>query len=81
MKLTGIVRQIDNLGRIVLPMEIRKTLKINANDPIEIWVENETVMLTKHETSCVFCKATQNLVEYNGKQVCKNCVKKLSKEL
>ncbi|MBP3496043.1 MAG: AbrB/MazE/SpoVT family DNA-binding domain-containing protein [Clostridia bacterium] len=78
MKSTGIVRKVDELGRLVLPMEIRNTFGIEPKDPIEIFVENNTIILKKYEPCCVLCGNSQDNVMLNGKQICKECVKKLN---
>ena len=74
MKSTGIIRKVDELGRIVLPIELRRTLGIAVHDEMEIYIENDQVILRKYEHSCVFCTATQNLVQYKGKFVCNKCI-------
>ena len=74
MKSTGIIRKVDELGRIVLPIELRRTLGIAVHDEMEIYIENDQVILRKYEHSCVFCAATQNLVQYKGKFVCNKCI-------
>ncbi len=79
MKATGIVRKVDELGRIVLPIELRRTLGIDIKDPVEIFVENEYIMLRKYETTCVFCGGSDNVVDINGKNVCKNCIEDIKK--
>ena len=77
MKSTGIVRRIDELGRIVLPMEIRNTFDINAKDPLEIFVEEDKIILKKYEPCCIFCGNASDNVMLNNKRVCKNCIEKL----
>lgn len=79
MKSTGIVRKMDELGRIVLPMEIRNTFHINARDSLEIFVENDCIILRKYEPACVFCGETKDCVSYEEKLVCKTCISKLNK--
>ncbi|MBQ8840181.1 MAG: AbrB/MazE/SpoVT family DNA-binding domain-containing protein [Clostridia bacterium] len=81
MKSTGIVRKLDELGRIVLPMELRTTLGIDAKDPLEIFVEDDCIILKKYAPSCVFCKSTKDNVLYQGKQVCKSCIQKMNKKV
>ena len=73
MKDTGIVRQIDELGRIVIPIEIRKRLAINERDPLEIYVKGERIILAKPTDQCVFCGKTRNLEEFQERQVCAVC--------
>lgn len=74
MKSTGIIRKVDELGRIVLPIELRRTLDISEHDEMEIFIENEQVILRKYEHCCVFCSSTQSLVQYKGKYVCNKCI-------
>ena len=75
MKSTGIVRKVDELGRIVLPKELRQTLNINERDPIEIFVDNSSIILQKYEPACMFCNNTNDMVQYMGRNICKECLK------
>lgn len=77
MKSTGIVRSIDELGRIVLPMELRKTMDINSRDKLEIYVEGANVILTKHQESCIFCGSSDDVIEYKNHNICKKCIEDL----
>ncbi len=77
MKSTGMVRKVDELGRIVLPIEIRRTLDIEEKDALEIYVEGNKIILSKHATSCVFCGGTKDVANYKGKNVCLSCVSEL----
>ncbi len=79
MKSTGIVRKLDQLGRIVIPKELRTTFDIKETDPIEIFVDGTDIVLRKYQQTCVFCGEADNLVEFNDKVVCSNCLKKLKK--
>ncbi|MDR3601910.1 MAG: AbrB/MazE/SpoVT family DNA-binding domain-containing protein [Desulfosporosinus sp.] len=73
MKATGIVRKVDELGRIVLPIELRRTLGIDVKDPLEIYVDQEKIILKKYEPACVFCgNASENQL-FQGKNVCRVC--------
>ena len=81
MKSTGIVRNIDELGRIVIPKEIRKKLGIEKNDPVEICVDGETVILSKYRPVCHFCGKSENVREFKGKVICDCCVAELKEEL
>ncbi len=78
MKSTGIVRNIDELGRIVVPKEIRRKLGIANTDPVEIYVEEDKIILTKYLPVCHFCSSSENIMEYKGKQICKSCIEELS---
>ncbi|MDR1392068.1 MAG: AbrB/MazE/SpoVT family DNA-binding domain-containing protein [Clostridiales bacterium] len=77
MHATGIVRKLDELGRIVLPKELRKTLGLNIKDPIEIYVNENEVVLKKYEPDCIFCGGMTDIKTYKSKNVCKNCRKEL----
>ena len=77
MKSTGIVRKVDELGRIVLPIEMRRTLDIAEKDALEIYVEGSSVILKKYKPSCVFCDSTKDIVVFKGKNVCPKCLKEL----
>ena len=80
MKSTGIVRHIDNLGRITLPIELRKTLDMACGDPLEIYTEGNSVILRKHESSCVFCGSNKKVTLYKDKCICDNCRRELALE-
>jgi transcriptional pleiotropic regulator of transition state genes len=74
MKATGIVRKVDELGRVVLPIELRRTLNIDVKDPIEIFIDGEHVILKKHEPACTFCGSVGCVKHFKGKNVCSECV-------
>ena len=73
MKSTGIVRKVDELGRIVLPIELRRTYDLAVKDAIEIYTEDDKIILKKFQRSCIFCGNTENLVDYKGKSICADC--------
>ena len=77
MKSTGIVRKVDELGRIVLPIEMRRTLDIAEKDALEIYVEGSSVILKKYKPSCIFCDASKDITVFKGKNVCPKCLKEL----
>ena len=77
MKATGIVRKVDELGRIVLPIELRRTLDIEIKDPIEIFVDDEYILLKKYEPACIFCGNAKNVRRIKEKNVCEDCLKEL----
>ncbi len=79
MKATGVVRKVDELGRIVLPIELRRTMDIAEKDPIEIFVDGESVILKKYEPSCIFCNEAKNVIDYKGKNICSDCMAELKK--
>lgn len=79
MKSTGIVRRVDELGRIVLPIEMRRTLDIAEKDTLEIYVEGSSVILKKYKQSCIFCDATKDVTDFKGKNVCPKCLRELKK--
>ena len=78
MKATGIIRWVDELGRVVIPIEIRNQFNIVEKDPIEIYVDDSSIILKKYEPNCVFCGNTNDLIEYKGKLVCEKCSKELN---
>ena len=77
MKSTGIVRKVDELGRIVLPMELRQVFDIKTKDSLEIFVDSDSIILKKYQPSCVFCSSRENTVNFEGKLVCESCLEKL----
>ena len=77
MKSTGIVRKIDELGRIVLPIEMRNRLEIGPGVGVEIFFEDSSIILRKYAPTCIFCSDTEGLVEFKGRKVCKNCIESL----
>ena len=77
MKSTGIVRNIDDLGRIVIPKEIRRTFQISANDPIEIFIDGDTIIFKKFNVACIFCGSRNNLELFKDKSVCPECLQEL----
>lgn len=79
MKSTGIVRKIDTLGRIVLPIEMRNRLEIGPGSGVEIFFEEGGIVLRKYAPACVFCGETEGLVEHKGKKVCRRCAELLGK--
>ena len=79
MKATGITRKIDELGRIVLPIELRRGLGISEKDALEIYVEDEKIILKKYKQSCAFCGSDENIVEFKSKFICADCAGQLKK--
>ena len=77
---TGVARKVDQLGRVVLPAEVRRHFDISAGDLIEITVDSDAILLTKVENRCVFCGGTTSLSEFSGKLVCSECVSRLAAE-
>lgn len=77
MKSTGIYRKVDELGRIVIPIELRSKLDIKEKDALEIFVEGNGIILKKFEKNCIFCGSTKNLIEYKDKQICLKCTEKI----
>lgn len=74
-----LIRRIDELGRVVIPIEIRNRLGIIEKDKFEIYVDKNKIILKKYHTSCIFCRSTNNLIEYNNKLICNNCKTEISK--
>ena len=77
MKSTGIVRKVDELGRIVLPIELRRTLDIGEKDALEIFTEGASIILKKYEPACIFCGDAKDVINYKGKNICSSCMKEL----
>ena len=77
MKATGIVRKVDELGRIVLPIELRRTLNIEIKDRLRYIVDGESIMLKKYQPACVFCGSSDNIKQIHGKNVCQKCIDEL----
>ena len=91
MKSTGVVRKVDDLGRIVIPKELRTTLDIKTckekgslnkkdGDALEIYVDGECIILKKYEPACIFCGEGKDVINYKGKNICNGCLKELKKE-
>ena len=78
MKSTGIIRRMDELGRVVIPIEIRNQFNIAEKDPMEIYVDGSSIVLKKFEPNCIFCGNTKNLLEYHDKLICTKCSEKIS---
>lgn len=74
MKATGIVRKLDDLGRVVLPVELRRTLNIEEKDSLEIYTDGDTIVLKKYQRGCAGCGAATNLVNHGGVTLCRDCV-------
>jgi len=74
MKSTGVVRKVDELGRIVIPIELRRTLDIAEKDALEIYVDGDTVILKKYQPACIFCGEANDVTNYKGKKICKSCL-------
>ncbi len=77
MKSTGVVRKVDELGRIVLPVSIRATMNIKEKDSLEIFTDENRIILQKYEPSCTFCANADNIVFFSGKRICEECLKKI----
>ncbi|ERI10832.1 AbrB/MazE/SpoVT family DNA-binding domain-containing protein [Aneurinibacillus aneurinilyticus] len=73
----GIVRKIDNLGRIVFPIEVRNKLGIQIGDSLEIFVDGEQIVFKKYAPGCLFCNSISRIVEYEGKKICDSCLREL----
>lgn len=77
MKATGIVRRVDNLGRIVLPAELRRTMEIGPEEELEIYVEGSSIILKKYSPSCVFCDSCKKILVFRGRNMCAQCFQEL----
>lgn len=80
MKSTGIVRKVDELGRIVLPIELRRVFNVNVKDALEIFVDEDKIVLRKYEPACIFCQNADHIITYKGRMICKSCMDELVKE-
>lgn len=79
MNPVGIVRNIDQLGRIVLPKSLRTNFNMDVGTPIEILVKDDHIILERHTAKCVFCFSGKNVKEYKEKTICDNCMDELVK--
>ncbi len=80
MRAIGCVRQIDKLGRLVLPSDIRKALDLkNGVDSVEFFMDNDSVIIKKYRLTCIFCQSDENLISYKNQAVCRNCMEELKK--
>ncbi|MGI6327958.1 MAG: AbrB/MazE/SpoVT family DNA-binding domain-containing protein [Dethiobacteria bacterium] len=79
MKSTGIVRKVDELGRVVIPIELRRTLGINIKDALEIYVDGEKIVLKKYEPACIFCGSADHVRQFSGRIVCQECIDKMER--
>ena len=77
MKSTGIVRKVDELGRIVLPIELRRSLDIAEKDSLEIYVDDNRIILKKYEPTCIFCGNSKDVITFKGKNICPACLSEL----
>jgi transcriptional pleiotropic regulator of transition state genes len=77
MKSTGIVRKVDELGRVVLPMELRRTMDIAVKDPLEIYVDENRIILKKYAPQCIFCGEAGDVQDFKGKNICRSCMAEL----
>ncbi len=78
MKSTGIVRKVDELGRIVLPIELRRTLDIQVKDALEIYVDGAQIILKKYEPACIFCGNAKDVKNFKGKNICQECLAEMA---
>ncbi len=81
MKSIGIIRKVDEVGRIVLPVELRRKFDINKLDPMEMYTEDDCIILKKYEPTCIFCGESKDVFEFNEKTVCKKCAKELIEQV
>ncbi len=80
MKSTGIVRKVDELGRVVIPIELRRTLDIEEKDALEIYVDSDRIILRKYEPACVFCGNAADVTDFKNKKVCKSCLESMGQK-
>ncbi len=77
MKSTGVVRKVDRLGRVVIPIELRRNLDIEEKDALEIFIEGENIILKKYAPACIFCGQAKNVTSFKGKNICPACLEQL----
>ncbi|HHW91698.1 MAG TPA: AbrB/MazE/SpoVT family DNA-binding domain-containing protein [Firmicutes bacterium] len=80
LKSTGIVRKVDELGRVVIPIELRRTLSIEEKDALEIYVDADKIILKKYEPACVFCGNADDVVTFRGKNICRHCLEAMREQ-
>ena len=78
MKSTGIVRKVDDLGRVVIPVELRRTLNIDTKDALEIYVDEEKIIFKKYQPACIFCGDAEDVINFKGKNICPDCLSEIS---
>ena len=78
MKSLGIVRKVDELGRIVLPVELRRKFGVEIHDSLEIYTDDNNIILRKYEPSCIFCGDAKNVFQFSGKNICPNCARAIT---
>ncbi len=81
MKSTGIVRKVDELGRVVIPIELRRTLGIDIKDALEIYVDGEHIIFKKYQPACIFCDSATDVTNYRGKLICRECLETMKKDV
>lgn len=81
MKSTGVVRKLDDLGRIVIPIELRRTMDIGLRDTLEIFVEDDRIVLKKYHPACIFCNDARDVQRFKDKLVCRRCLEEMTKAL
>lgn len=80
MKSTGIVRRIDELGRVVLPVDLRRALELDVRDPVEVFVDEDAIILRKYQPNCIFCGSSKAIGHFRSKPVCAECRRQLKSE-
>lgn len=80
IKSTGIVRKIDELGRIVLPIELRRSMELGEKDAVEIFTDGDGIVLKKYQPHCIFCGNDKAVVNFKGKNICRNCLRELGNQ-
>ncbi|MFW6009418.1 MAG: AbrB/MazE/SpoVT family DNA-binding domain-containing protein [archaeon] len=78
LKMTGIIRKVDDLGRVVIPSEVREILDIKRKDKLEVMLEADQIIFQKYHPNCFFCGNDRNVKQYRGKTICRDCIKELT---
>lgn len=81
MKATGMIRSLDQLGRIVIPIELRRVLDIEIGDGLEFYSDENSIVLKKYEPACIFCDNASNIKQYMGKNICRECYDELKSKV
>lgn len=81
VKSTGIVRKVDELGRVVIPIELRRSMGIGEADPLEIYTDGEKIILKRYQPGCVFCGNVGDIINFNGQIICKDCLKMIKEKV
>ena len=80
MKSTGFVKKIDELGRILIPKELRSSMELDTKDALEMFVDGDRIVLQKYQPACIFCNNADNIIFFEGRRICASCLSKLKSQ-